>query len=65
MVQREISEEDKPTIWLGATPSGLISDQPPSSPHNTDVSIVKYAKYAKYVKQYILCDKVYFFYMTV
>jgi len=35
MVQGEISEADTPTIWLGATPSGLISnsDPPPSSPH--------------------------------
>jgi len=32
MVQGEISEADIPTIRLGATPSGLISDPPPSSP---------------------------------
>ena len=30
MVQGEISEADTPTVWLGATPSGLISDPPPS-----------------------------------
>jgi len=29
MVQGEISEADTPTIRLGATPSGLISDPPP------------------------------------
>ena len=28
---REISETDPPTTRLGATPSGLISDPPPSS----------------------------------
>jgi len=33
MVQGEISEADTPTIQLGATHSGLISDPPPSSPH--------------------------------
>jgi len=32
MVQGKISEADTPTIRLGATPSGLISNQPPSSP---------------------------------
>ena len=32
MVQRKISQADTPTIRLGATPSGLISDPPPSSP---------------------------------
>jgi len=32
MVQGGISEADTPTIWLGATPSGLISDPRPSSP---------------------------------
>jgi len=32
MVQGKISEADTPTIWLGATPSRLISDSPPSSP---------------------------------
>jgi len=26
MVQGKISEADTPTVWLGATPSGLISD---------------------------------------
>jgi len=31
MVQGETSEADTPTIRLGATPSGLISDPPPSS----------------------------------
>jgi len=31
MVQGEISEANTPTIRLGATPSGLISDPPPSS----------------------------------
>jgi len=31
-VQGEISEADTLTIRLGATPSGLISDPPPSSP---------------------------------
>ena len=33
MVPGEISEADTPTIRLGATPSGLISDPPPSFPH--------------------------------
>jgi len=33
MVQGKISEADTLTIWLGATASRLISDQPPSSPH--------------------------------
>jgi len=33
MVQGEISEADTPTIRLGATPSGLSSGPPPSSPH--------------------------------
>ena len=34
MVQGKISEADPPTltVWLGATPSGLISNPPPSSP---------------------------------
>jgi len=32
LVQGEISEADTPTVWLGATPSGLTSDPPPSSP---------------------------------
>jgi len=32
MVQGKITEADTPTIWLGATPSGLISDPPPSFP---------------------------------
>jgi len=32
MVQRKITEADTPTIRLGATQSGLISDPPPSSP---------------------------------
>jgi len=32
MVQGEISEADTPTIWLGITTSGLISDPPPTSP---------------------------------
>jgi len=32
VVQGEISEADMPTIWLGATPSRLISD-PPLVPH--------------------------------
>jgi len=31
-MQGEISEADTPTIQLGATPSGLIIDPPPSSP---------------------------------
>jgi len=33
MVQGKITQEDTLTIWLGTTPSGLISDPPPSSPH--------------------------------
>jgi len=32
MVQGKITEANTPTIWLGATASGLISDPPPSSP---------------------------------
>jgi len=32
MVQGEISEADTPTIRRGATPTGLVSDPPPSSP---------------------------------
>jgi len=32
MVQGEITKADTPTIRLGATPSGLVSDPPPSSP---------------------------------
>jgi len=32
MVQEKIREADPPTILVGAIPSGLISDQPPSSP---------------------------------
>jgi len=32
MVQGDIPEADTQTIWLGANPSGLISDPPPSSP---------------------------------
>jgi len=32
MVQGKITEADKPTVRLGATPSGLISDPPPSFP---------------------------------
>jgi len=31
MVQGKITEADTPTIRLGATPPGLISDPPPSS----------------------------------
>jgi len=31
MVQEKITEADTPTIRVGATPSGLISDPPPSS----------------------------------
>ena len=34
-MQGEIAEADTPTIQLGTTPSGLISDPPPSSPHFT------------------------------
>ena len=33
MVQGQISEADTPTILLGTTPSGLISNPPPLSPH--------------------------------
>jgi len=33
MVQGNIMEADTPTIQLGATPSGLVSDPPPSFPH--------------------------------
>jgi len=33
MVQGKITEADTPTIQLSATPSGLISDPPPSSLH--------------------------------
>ena len=32
LVQGKISQADTPTIWLGATPSRLISNPPPSSP---------------------------------
>jgi len=32
MVQGKIKVAETPTIWLGNTPSGLISDPPPSSP---------------------------------
>jgi len=32
IVQGEISEAETPTIWMGATPSRLISNPPPSSP---------------------------------
>jgi len=32
MVQEKITEVDTPTIWLVATPSGLISDPHPSFP---------------------------------
>jgi len=32
MVQGKITEACTPTIWLGATPSGLNSDPPPSPP---------------------------------
>jgi len=31
MVKGKITEADTPTIWLGATPYGLISNPPPSS----------------------------------
>jgi len=31
-VQGKITEADTPTIQLGATPSGLISDPPPKHP---------------------------------
>ena len=33
MVQSKITEADTPTVQLGATPSKLVSDPPPSSPH--------------------------------
>jgi len=33
MVQGKITEADTPTIWMGATPSGLINDPPSSLPH--------------------------------
>jgi len=33
MLQGKITEAGTPTIPLDATPSGLISDPPPSSPH--------------------------------
>ena len=33
MVQGKITDTDTPTIWMGTTPSGLISDPPPSFPH--------------------------------
>jgi len=33
MVQGKITEVDTPTVQLGATPSELVSDPPPSSPH--------------------------------
>jgi len=33
MVKWKITKADTPTIWLGGTPSGLISDPPPSFPH--------------------------------
>jgi len=32
MVQAKITEADTPTIRLGASPSGLISNPPPTSP---------------------------------
>jgi len=32
LVQGDITEADTPTIWQSATPSGLISNPPPSSP---------------------------------
>jgi len=32
-VQGKITEADTLTIWVGTTPSGLISDPPSSSPH--------------------------------
>jgi len=32
MVQGKITEVDTPTVQLGATPSELISEPPPSSP---------------------------------
>jgi len=33
VMQGKITEADTPTIRLGATPSGLITEPPPSSPH--------------------------------
>jgi len=33
MVQRRITEVDTLTVQLGATPSELVSDPPPSSPY--------------------------------
>jgi len=33
MVQGRLTEADTPTIWLGATPSGLNQCPPPLSPH--------------------------------
>jgi len=33
IVQGNITEADTPTVWMGATPSELISNPPPSSPH--------------------------------
>jgi len=33
MVQEKITEADTPTIRMGSTPSGLISDPPPSFSH--------------------------------
>jgi len=33
MVQGKTTEADAPTVWLGATPSGQISNSPLSSPH--------------------------------
>jgi len=30
MMQGKTTEADTPTVWLGTTPSGLISDPPPS-----------------------------------
>jgi len=39
MVQGKTSEADTPTIRLGATPSRLISDPPPSSPIFTSDAI--------------------------
>jgi len=35
VVQGKITEADTPTIRLDATPSGLISDPPPTSPNFT------------------------------
>jgi len=36
MVYAKITEVDKPTVQMGATPSELISEPPPSSPHFYD-----------------------------